>query len=82
MRTASELATSVTRKNENAGRSTTSAVVMSEMNWRILVFFHKLLTSRINYIEWESSQRLASKGELILTSSSRMYISQQVYSVL
>jgi hypothetical protein len=51
VRAESELAAPVRRGNENSGQSTTSAVVMSEMNWRILVFYHKLLSSRINYTE-------------------------------
>jgi len=55
VRAASELVTPVTRGNENAGQSTTSAVIMSEMKWRILVFYHKLLTSRINYTEQVTS---------------------------
>jgi hypothetical protein len=48
-RPASKPATPSTRRNENAGQSATSALVLSEMNWRILVFHRKLLTSRNNY---------------------------------
>jgi hypothetical protein len=50
-RAASKLAKPMPRRNENVRQSATSSFDISEMNWRIVLFYHKLLTSRINYTE-------------------------------
>ena len=51
----SKLATPITRTNKNAELTAASAFSLlfkiSDMNWRIVVFYQKLLTGHINYTE-------------------------------
>jgi hypothetical protein len=48
---ANKLATPVARRSKNDGQVATSSFDITEMNWRTAVFYHKSLTSHIDYTE-------------------------------